>query len=119
RDTHAAIFATFVVPSGLASLWGFQQLDSLAAEPWRSASIDLRAVVLGFGTVAAIVLSWRRHPSALVALVMVLLGVLLAYERAAFGLLKLAMFVQPFMLATVTLACYALARRWYLRVVPL
>src|SRR5205807_623094 len=42
-DTDAAIFPTFLVPSGLANLWGFQQLDSLAAEPWRSASIDLGA----------------------------------------------------------------------------
>src|SRR5205823_927670 len=100
-------------------LWGFQRLDVLVDEPLRSATILLGALVCAAGIGAAIVFTWRRNPSAIIVLEMVALGAVLASERAAFGLFKLAMFIQPFVLATFTLASLGLARRSRFWIAPM
>lgn len=114
-----SLFPYYLVPSGLASIWGFQAIGGRSGEPWLSASIALGASLLFATAGATTVLAWRRQPAGLVAVVMFALGVQLFSRRSDFGLFKLAMFVQPFMLGVLVIAWFGLVRRPTLRVVPL
>ncbi len=96
-----ALFPYFLLPSGLSSFWGFQNLAVFIAEPWLSLSI----LVSGLLLILAIFLvgrsSWRRQPSALISAGMLLVAAFLVFKHSDFGLFKLAMFIQPFLLGTM------------------
>jgi hypothetical protein len=119
RPDHGSLFPYYLVPSGLSNLWGFLPVASEPREPWLSVSIVLGAVllVLTFGT--SLALTWRLQPAAIVTLIMLILSVHLFRQRADFGLYKLAMYIQPFMLATLVLAWFGIAGRPLCRFAPL
>jgi hypothetical protein len=118
-DLETLLFPYFLVPSGLASLWGFQNLVQLPNEPWLSTSIGAGAVLLIVSFVAAIRGSWRLQPAAVVALVMCSFGLNLFFQRGDFGLFKLAMFVQPFLLPTLVVGWLGVSRLRVVQVAPL
>jgi hypothetical protein len=91
-----SLFPYFFVPSGGAVLWGWMPLSGQAISP---------VVVLGLMTTllfigGALVASIRGMPSAQMSIVMLAVAVSMYIGGNGFGLFKIAMFIQPFMLAT-------------------
>lgn len=93
-------FSAYLVPSGLADLFG------LSAVTWTggwglSPGILTGAALLVFALIATISLMWRVRVVSF-GLFAMLLGVpLLFAHQNGFGLYKLAMYMQPFLIATL------------------
>jgi hypothetical protein len=104
----ASLFPYFLVPNGLATLWGLLPLAGTLPEPWLSACIWVGGQLLLAVAAAGVWLAWRRHAAAVMLLVMLALGGVLFARQAGFGLFKLAMFMQPFLIATLVIAWYRL-----------
>ena len=99
------LFPTYLLPVGLANLWGLIPIGApLPGEPWLSLLIAIGGVLLVAAVAAAYWQTWEAQPYAAVALVMLGLGLVLFIRRSDFGLFKLAMYVQPFLIATVVAA---------------
>jgi hypothetical protein len=105
----AGIFPYFLIPSGLPALWGISPYivgegSSLNAEIVIGAALYLASILSIFWLV-------RRHePAPAIAAVMVALAVPLFLGESGFGLLKLAMYAQPFLFSTIILATLLLLR---------
>lgn len=92
-----SIFPYFVVPSGLATLWGFTGIGFDPGEPWLSVSIIL-GLVLFLVAIISIVAGVRQLFAPAFPLgVMVCICPFLLRTNNDFGLFKLAMFAQPFL----------------------
>lgn len=115
----ASLFPYYLIPSGLAYLWGFQSLSHLSTEPLLSITISFGGLLLFITIVFAGWQTWQLNPSASMTVVMFVLGMRLFMQSGDFGLFKLAMFIQPFMLATVAFTCFRLAKRGVWQVTPL
>ena len=113
------IFLYYLVPSGLANLWGFQSIMHLSPEPLLSATIFWGGLLLFLAIVPAGWQAWHLNPPASMMFVMFVLGVRLFMQQDGFGLFKLVMIVQPFLLATVVLIWFQLAKRRVWQVTPL
>jgi hypothetical protein len=118
-NPDSSLFPYYLLPSGVANLWGFLPIETPAFEPWTSIAIIAGAVLLAVAALMAIGLAWRKQPVAIVTLVMLLLLARLFAQRADFGLFKLAMFLQPFLLGTLVVGWFSIVRRPVLRLVPL
>jgi hypothetical protein len=110
-DLGDVFFPFYQLPSGMADFWGFFPLTYVPTEPVGSIAIAAAALLLLFAVAAAARLAWRRHPVAIVAAVMLALAAYLLVRGANFGLYKIAMFLQPFVLGTMALAAFALFKR--------
>ncbi len=99
--TRVMLFPYYLIPSGLANFWGLQAFSVYPQEPWLSISI-LFGAILSLLTLCCIgwVLKKYRAPSAIVVVAMLLPGVKLFLSQSDFGLYKLAMYLQPFLLVT-------------------
>ncbi len=118
-DPQVSLFPYYLIPSGLANLWGLQKITALPPEPWLSTSILLGAVLLVGVTAGSVMLTWRGQPVATMTMAMFGAGISLVVYRADFGLFKLAMILQPFMLGTLVLTWFSLVRRPGWRIRPL
>ena len=118
-DSAVTLFPYYLLPSGLANLWGFQPIAPFTGKPWLSTSIVLGALLLVAVSVAAFWQLWKLNPSATVLVVMLLLAARLVQQRSDFGLFKLAMFAQPFLIGTLVVSWLALAERRWFRYAPL
>lgn len=98
-----SLFPYFLLPSGLANLWGFQNLTLFIAEPWLSLSILGGGLLLLLAVFLVVRGSWRRQPAALISSAMLLVAAYMFLKHTDFGLFKLAMFIQPFLLGTLAL----------------
>ena len=105
-----AAFPYFLMPSGLANLWGFAPVEKYN-QPLLGAWIIVGAVLLFFVVVKAIGRIRRDEPADILLLVMAAVGAYLFYKKAGFGLFKLAMFIQPFLISSLVLAWFETARR--------
>ena len=95
------LFPYLLMPSGLAQTAGLQSIVGVAPEPWASLAIVLGAGFLVLAAAVGLRLGWRGEPVALVAATMVAVGIGLYVAGADFGLFKLALFFQPFMMGTL------------------
>ncbi|MBI1915720.1 MAG: hypothetical protein HYS12_13455 [Planctomycetes bacterium] len=109
----AELFPFYLLPSGLANLWGFQPIILMSGEPWLSLSIAAGAVLLLLTPVLAFRAARRGSPVAAVTLVLCVLAAVLCVQRASFGLYKIAMYSQPFLFGTLLVALGS-RRRWRL-----
>jgi hypothetical protein len=112
-------FPYFLMPTGLPTLWGLLPLGGTAPEPWLSASVLVGLQLLLALAAAAVWLTWRGHASATLTLVMLAMGGYLFAQQLGFGLFKLAMFIQPFLIATLVTAWFRLFPGGPRRAVPL
>jgi hypothetical protein len=120
QEKLISLFPYYLVPRGLANLWGFQPLaGSTLAEPWSSVTIGCGGALLLAGVVASLRLIRELQPAAILTLVMLGVAAALRARPDPYGLYKLAMFIQPFLLATVVTGWFALVRRPTLRFAPL
>ncbi|MGH7172362.1 MAG: hypothetical protein ACRELG_18960, partial [Gemmataceae bacterium] len=116
------IFPYYLLPTGLANLWGFLPL----AGGWHggfsrllSVQIVTGGLLLAVVAYAAVRLARDLQPVAFMTVVMLAVAAVLLARREAFGLFKLAMFAQSFLLGTVVVAWFSLVRRPALRLTPL
>ena len=115
-DLSLSLFPYFLIPTGLANLFGFMPLAVTFAEPLTSLAIFGGFVCL----VTAIAFACRETllratPAPMTALLVVLLAMCVKLYTGGndFGLYKTAMFMQPALTATLACACLALPRaRW-------
>jgi hypothetical protein len=101
-EISSQLFPYFLVPSGLANFWGLVPLSGgSVGGRMLGALVLLGGSLIALAVYAASRLAWRGHPAALVCWVMMVVAVWLSIGPDAFGLFKLAMFIQPFLLATL------------------
>ena len=111
-DTYTVeIFPYFMTPRGPALVWGLLPTYWDVGEPRQSALLVLGAGLLVAAPLVAVREFRRGRVHAAVLLVMFVLAGVLFAQGAAFGLFKMAMFVQPFLWATVATWLVA-QRRW-------
>jgi hypothetical protein len=117
RDA-VALFPDYLVPKGLAVLWGWQVRGGApGVEPWATLTILAGGALLAVAVAAAVRQALRGEPAASLSAGMLALAAVLFAGRAAFGLFKLAMYVQPLLLAGLaTLAERAAGPRAWPRV---
>jgi hypothetical protein len=113
------LFPYYLLPSGLADLWGLAAIGDPPGEPWLSAGTVAGAVLLLLAGAAAVRAARKGHPAGAVVLVMLAAGLVLRLREDGFGLFKLAMFAQPFLLAAVVSEWWGLVRRPLARWAPL
>jgi hypothetical protein len=99
------LFPYYLLPSGLATFWGFLPIAQTMSEPKLDIAIAGGALLLALATAAALWQAWRGRPVAAIAVVMLGLTIRLASMNSDFGLYKLAMYIQPFLLGSIVLTC--------------
>jgi hypothetical protein len=107
-DIYGIHFPTFLLPSGLSVLWGFTTYPALGTES--SLAILAGAVLLAIAVIGSVYFTWQERPFGPVVIVMIGLAITLFAKTGDFGLFKLSMYAQPFLLATLTFVWLALVR---------
>jgi hypothetical protein len=110
-DVTLTPFSYYLVPSGVANLFGILPVATDPGPIWVSISI-----LLGFVLLAALIIAiaygiWELEGTAFIAATMLILGAALFDQRNGFGLYKLAMYMQPFIWGSFAIAATALFRR--------
>lgn len=102
-DLSLSLFPYFLIPTGLANLFGLMPLSINFAEPYTSITIIAGGIALVTALAFAVREALRPAPIALLLLVQATLAVRLLTSGNDFGLYKVAMFMQPALAAS--LAC--------------
>ncbi len=97
--TYIELFPFYLLPSGLPTFFGLYSAVESISEPWLSLGILAGALLLGATFVVVLRAVGRAEPAAAPALAMMTLAGLLFWTRNGFGLFKLAMYIQPFIIA--------------------
>jgi hypothetical protein len=97
------LFPYFLIPSGLAALWGLVAYVPVDGG-WLLAAIVCGIGLSLFGALATGWATARRETGAVVAAVMIVVAPLLFWTSNGFGALKLAMYAQPFLLPALSFA---------------
>ena len=115
-DLSLSLFPYFLIPTGLANLFGFMPLAVTYAEPFTSLGIIggflCLVAVIGFALRETFL---RATPAPIAALLLVLLAISVKLYTGGndFGLYKAAMFMQPALTAALACALLTLPRaRW-------
>lgn len=103
-DVSSILFPYFLVPSGIASFWGLIPIAGNIHEPFVSLSIT-GGIVLFYWLVRYVLPRQIKRADAPVSILLVMLamGLLLFYRNNGFGLFKLAMFAQPFLMGVLAI----------------
>ena len=101
---RVVLFPYFLLPSGLAQFWGMFPHMQLPPEPYLSLGIAAGGLLSLAALVATGLQTWQGFPPACMAAAMLVSGVALALRGADYGLFKLAMFLQPFLIPTLVCA---------------
>jgi hypothetical protein len=101
-------FPHFLSSEGFARLWGFatlyEEVEVRSQSPWPVHRLVLAgALCLLLALGAAIALAWRKQPVGTTLLVMAGVAAFFIKTNSAFGLFKLAMFAQPFIVGSIVL----------------
>lgn len=104
-DADYVLFPFYLLPSGLGDLWGFQNIVAISGEPWLSISIVLGGVLLIVAIISIFRACWKLQPVAFCGLIMLVMAVYLFIKQTDFGLFKLAMYSQPFLIGGLVLLC--------------
>jgi hypothetical protein len=103
-DLSLSLFPYFLIPTGLANLFGLMPLSINFAEPFTSLSIIAGGIALITALLFALRESIRPAPIAVLLLVQVGLALRLLSSGNDFGLYKVAMFMQPALAAALAYA---------------
>lgn len=108
----ASLFPFYLMPSGFAYLWGFSyiggRIDTLSLNMFILVGMLLLILCLT-GTLALV---WQGEAAATMMLIMAAVGLRLFLLPADFGLYKMAMYVQPFLIASTVLSWHAFVGKW-------
>lgn len=102
-NLSSILFPYFLVPSGIAAFWGLIPFSDDVREPFVSLAIA-GGLILFFWLMYYVTTKQIRRADAPISMLIVMLGlgVLLFYQNNDFGLFKLAMFAQPFLVGVVS-----------------
>ncbi len=112
QDLDMSLFPYYLVPSGLGNLWGFLSIGDTNSSLVIDLAIALGSLLLLIAIFAAAWQAWRAEPAAVIGFVMLGLAARLFAGNADYGLFKLAMYIQPFLLSSVVLGWFGLTGRW-------
>lgn len=105
------LFPFYMTPAAFAYLWGFRAVS----EPPRGILLDIAilagALLFGAAIFGAARHAWRRRPVAIVCLIMIALSLVLFRNGSEFGLYKIAMYLQPFLIGVMILVWHDLRDR--------
>ena len=104
------VFPFYLVPSGLANFWGLYPIAHPPPEPLLSLGIALGGLLLLSAVAAAFWLAWRGLGPAIAAAVIFGMFGIAALTQNGFALFKLSMYIQPFLWATASAACFTLVQ---------
>lgn len=107
------LFPYFLQPTGIPILFGLIPLVGYQSEPFTTIAICLGVFIL-FWVLKQIITQLREpYPAAVVSALMFILSGILFFKGQDFGLFKLSMYVQPFLLAVVatSLSAWLFKRR--------
>lgn len=103
-DVSAVLFPYFLVPSGIAAFWGLIPIAGDLREPFVSLSIAGGLLLFYWlGRYVAPKQISRAGVPVSMLLVMLAMGLLLFFRSNDFGLFKLAMFAQPFLIGVLAI----------------
>ncbi len=119
NDLQFSLFPYFLIPSGLAGFWSLQPISGTYRDPWISITILLGMFLLLTAIIVSFLLVRWNSPSATITLVMLSVGLVLFIRQSDFGLFKLAMFIQPFLVATMVVWWVNQPRQLILKIAPL
>jgi len=97
----SVLFPYYLTPAGFAHLWGFLGIGQLPSGLAVDVGIIVGAILFALTVPAGLWLALRGQPVAFVYLVMTALMLYLFGIRADFGLFKIAMYIQPFLIGTL------------------
>lgn len=117
-DVKQSLFPYFLVPSGLADLLGLHAIAWYVPEPFLSISIFLSGLLLIFVFISALFLAYQCYAIAIVFLIMFGVGIKLFLNNNDFGLFKLAMYIQPYMLAILAVSWLSIVKKPLWRWLP-
>ncbi|MBL9213273.1 MAG: hypothetical protein JNL92_22615 [Opitutaceae bacterium] len=103
-DLSLSLFPYFMIPTGLANLFGLMPLSINFAEPYTSLTIVAGLLALLTALGFALRDSLRAAPMAVLLLVQFVLAIRLMRAGNDFGLYKIAMFMQPALAAALAAA---------------
>ncbi len=102
------LFPFYLIPSGLPNLFGIYSSVQTIPEPWLSLGIFVGLVLLVIAGYSAIAGTLAAEPPGAPALIMFALALVLFWKHQGFGLFKIAMYLQPFIIPCLVL--------WWLRI---
>ncbi len=102
-DSSDFLFPYYLVPTGLANFWGLLSLAEYPDDPWTSLAIAGGALLMFLSIVWVTRLIKKGDAAPSVLLWMLPIGIILFGRGGGFGLFKLAMFAQPFLIGTLAL----------------
>ncbi len=103
------LFPYFLIPSGLADVWGLAPINLRLHEPWMSIAIVMGAVLLLLCILGVVDRVKKFDPTALIAGVMLLLAIRVSSPRTDFALFKLVLYAVPFLVAVASTSYVNLA----------
>jgi len=109
-DLALSLFPYFMIPTGLANLFGLMPLSINFAEPYTSLTIVAGLLALLTALGFALRETFRAAPMAVLLLVQFVLAIKLMRSGNDFGLYKIAMFMQPALAAGLACALLKLPR---------
>jgi len=110
-DLSLSLFPFFLIPQGMAMLFGLQPLNLQLDDPYQSLLIVLGMGLLIVALVMAVRRAWAVLPFGCLLLVQLVVGAKLFQAGNDFALYKLAMYIQPALLAGVAAGFLALFGR--------
>jgi hypothetical protein len=121
KPTNSFLFPYYLLPSGLANFWGIAGInENVNTVHYPSQEIALGLMLSILAILSILWLVWqRRQPAATVALIMFFLGLYLYIKRLDFGLFKIVMYIQPFLLSVLAIIIFKIVKNPYLRSVPI
>ena len=105
------LFPFYLVPSGLAVFWGLLPIGAPENVALLGPRVMLGALLLLMALWASVWQTWRGSAAGTVALVMLGLAARLFSTRTDFGLFKLSLYIQPFLIGTCVVAWLAWTAR--------
>lgn len=111
--TNAEIFPYFLLPTGLSNLWGILPIAASIKEPWQSIAIFVGVMLLVLTIIMAIkqIRKKQFQPVIIMLLIMLGLSLFLFIQNSGFGLFKIAMYMQPFLISTVVIVLFCIFKK--------
>lgn len=118
-SVKVVLFPYFLVPTGLAEFWGFHAIGAdYFSELKLTVGIVLGAILLILALISTIWLSMELYSVAVVTLIMFGMAIVLFIHHVDFGLFKIAMYIQPFILSTLVIAWFRVVKQPFYRILP-
>jgi hypothetical protein len=105
------VFPFYMTPAAFAYLWGFRAISEAPRGIGLDMGIVAGALLLGLAVFGAAWHAWERRPVAIICLIMMALSMVLFRNGSEFGMYKIAMYLQPFLLGVMVLTWYDLRHR--------